>query len=314
MRRLRRAGLTLIELLVVIAIIGLLVAILLPAVQGVRESSRRISCINNLKQIGLGFLTHEQSRRSFPDGGEGAWQRRSMLNGAPAVTPNQAWSWAYQLLPYVEQLNVWSITDERQLLRMPIAMYFCPSRRVPQVIEGWSPLYGTDIRSMNDYAGNGGTDTTGSTGWGNMGNGKDGTVVRRPNGTTSRSDLVRIAMITDGTASTLLGGEKTYNRGRLGERQAEDDGGFVEGWDFDTIRWGYFQPIPDWFDNTDVTRYRNDGTRVADRSAFGAAHSDTFGCVFADGSVRGITYNVSLNVFIRLSSRNDRQVANASDY
>ena len=312
-RRARR-GLTLVELLAVVAIIGLLVALLLPAVQGAREAARRASCSNNLKQIGLGFLSHEQSQGWFPDGGERYWLQRSMPGGSPAASPNQNWSWGYQLLPYIEQLNTWNTPSELLVLQTPIPLYFCASRRPPQAITGWSPIYGTDTRAMNDYAGNAGTDTTGSVGWGMMGNGKDGTVVRRPDGTAARSGPVRIATIRDGTTTTLLVGEKSFNRGRLGERQAEDDGGFVEGWDFDTVRWGYFPPVPDWSDNTDVTRYHNNGTRVADRSAFGAAHAAAFGCVFADGSVRSIDYAVSPSVFMLLSSRNDRQVVNVGDF
>ncbi|MCE9629091.1 MAG: DUF1559 domain-containing protein [Planctomycetia bacterium] len=297
----------------VVAIIGLLVALMLPAVQSARESARRTACNNNLKQIGLGFLSHEQSQGWFPDGGEQYWSLRSMPGGSPAASPNQNWGWGYQLLPYLEQLTVWNTASDLSVLKTPIPVYFCSSRRAPQVITGWSP-FGTDTRAMNDYAGNGGTDTTGNNGWGMMGNGKDGTVVRRPNGNPSRSGPVRFATIRDGTTMTLLAGEKTYNCGRLGERQAEDDGGYVEGWDFDTIRWGYFPPIPDWFDNTDVTRYHNNYTRVADRSAFGSAHAAAFGCVFADGSVRSTDYNVSPTVFMRLSSRNDGQVVNAGDF
>src|SRR5206468_11059272 len=106
---------TLVELLVVIAIIGVLVALLLPAVQSAREASRRSKCTNNLKQFGLAFHNHHDTLGIFPDGGENwdpvAWPR-VMLNGTPATAPKQNWGWGYQILPYIEQSGVWNSSSD----------------------------------------------------------------------------------------------------------------------------------------------------------------------------------------------------------
>src|SRR6185503_11686703 len=95
--RRRRAGFTLIELLVVIAIIGILIALLVPAVQKVREAAARLQCQNNLKQIGLAFHSYHGVKKFFPPGfSSGA----ASLDGA---STGPGWGWAAHLLPYIEQ-------------------------------------------------------------------------------------------------------------------------------------------------------------------------------------------------------------------
>ena len=89
------------ELLVVIAIIGLLLALLLPAIQRAREAFNRTRCGNNLAQMALAFHTFHHDYHLLPTGGAGFY--RTLINGQPATAPDQDWGWPYQILPYLEQ-------------------------------------------------------------------------------------------------------------------------------------------------------------------------------------------------------------------
>jgi prepilin-type processing-associated H-X9-DG protein len=135
-----------------------------------------------------------------------------------------------------------------------------------------------------------------------MGNGLDGVIVRRPDGSSIRSNPVTLMMITDGTSNTLLAGEKCLNAGLFGQHQTDDDSGWTDGWDWDVIRWGYVQPTPDWY-NPDPSV--SDSGYIPLHTAFGGPHPGYFNVVLTDGSVRVIPYNINLSVFMSLSSRND---------
>jgi prepilin-type N-terminal cleavage/methylation domain-containing protein/prepilin-type processing-associated H-X9-DG protein len=143
----RRAGFTLVELLVVIAIIGVLVALLLPAVQAARESARRLECQNKLKQMGLALQNHVSSHNFFPTGGakpnpriEDYTSGGTNSPGTPNGANTQGLGWAYQLLPYLEQGAVKGIVSNAQLTSTVIELYFCPSRRSPTKATGGNAL------------------------------------------------------------------------------------------------------------------------------------------------------------------------------
>ncbi len=299
-RRYVRGGFTLVELLVVIAIIGVLVALLLPAVQSARESSRRTKCSNSVRQFGLAFQQHHDTHQIFPDGGEN-WDPlpinypRVMDGGKPAAAPKQNWGWGYQILPYIEQTNVWTEPDDAKVRGATLPIYFCSSRRKPMAISIGTP---TPIPvGMMDYAGNAGTedfrppiqtqiepgktiavDIPGAA----VGNGTDGVVVRKPGPFPNRGQSIRMSIITDGTSNTLLIGEKRLQPELLGRAQPHDDQGFTSGWDRDEVCWGNQPPDSDRRGQTGFYQ-------------FGSAHPGGFNATFCDGSVRLIRYNIQSN-------------------
>ncbi|HEX6960808.1 MAG TPA: DUF1559 domain-containing protein, partial [Lacipirellula sp.] len=134
----KRGGFTLVELLVVIAIIGVLVALLLPAVQAAREAARRSQCSNQLRQIALAWQLHHDAHQFFPSAGWGyAW------TGDPdrGFGASQPGSWAYSCLPFMEQAALHQMGSgatgaaKHDLLadaaQIPVATFYCPSRRAP---------------------------------------------------------------------------------------------------------------------------------------------------------------------------------------
>ncbi len=149
----------------VIAIIGVLVALLLPAVQAAREAARRAECQNKLKQIGLAIQNHIDAQKVFPTGGDGYFADIKNFVTPPATgtapapagaRPNgpnkQGVCWAFQILPYMEQNAIRQITDRGQLATNVIPGYFCPSRRAPTATR--SPIGGiANSFFLIDYAG-----------------------------------------------------------------------------------------------------------------------------------------------------------------
>ena len=121
------SGFTLVELLVVIAIIGILVALLLPAIQSARESARRIQCVNQLKQAMLAMQNHVDAKKAFPSGGIVPWPRiEHYLREGPR---NQGLGWPFQILPYLEEGPVAGLKEQWQLEDTSVAGFNCPSRR-----------------------------------------------------------------------------------------------------------------------------------------------------------------------------------------
>jgi prepilin-type N-terminal cleavage/methylation domain-containing protein len=126
-------GFTLVELLVVIAIIGILVALLLPAIQAAREAARRTQCVNQLRQMIVAMQNHVSALQIFPTGGIEPWPQIEDYSqgGKPFGPKKQGLSWAFQILPFLEEGAVYGLATTTQIEQTPINMYFCPTRRTP---------------------------------------------------------------------------------------------------------------------------------------------------------------------------------------
>src|ERR1700704_6283724 len=147
-------GFTLVELLVVIAIIGILVALLLPAVQAAREAARRNQCQNNLKQLSLAMLNYEGTQKALPTGG---WDWHWMGDPDGGYGPNQPGSWVYNIAPLIEEANIRTIAqglpaaqkriELMKLSETPIVTMNCPSRRAARP---YTYFYSGDVyQNMN---------------------------------------------------------------------------------------------------------------------------------------------------------------------
>jgi prepilin-type N-terminal cleavage/methylation domain-containing protein/prepilin-type processing-associated H-X9-DG protein len=274
----RRSAFTLIELLVVIAIIGILVGLLLPAVQRVRETASRISCQNNLKQIGLALSNYHNANRCFPPGYRAS---APYSDGASDTAPG--WGWGALLLPYIEQENVY-----RQLnLNLPVQkspaiqtlvqVYLCPSDLTPDAAFPVPDGFGNTVclAAPTSYAaciGGDESDTTGPTGQG----------VFYRNSQTPMTD------ISDGSSNTILIGERAWSNANGVWAGAIPGGVIMRG------QANPCQPVVPgaWYPAATLVQahaHLNNALLDPDGSAgmddFGSRHPGGSNFVFADGSV-----------------------------
>lgn len=296
-------GFTLVELLVVITIIGILIALLLPAVQAAREAARRLQCSNNLKQLALGCLQHETAQGWLPtDGWNGCW----IGDPDKGFGAEQPGGWLYNVLPYVELATLHDIgagksdSEKRALwtsaIGIPVALDFCPSRRQPMAgplhpywQQNTLPFQNVDysptmLVAYGDYAINAGPTAIGSP------------YDASPDGVSYERSTVFMATITDGTSNTYLVGEKYMNPDSYfdGTDAAGDTADPYEGHDWDICRWTHPSYYP-----------RQDQAGANSIQCFGSAHAGGFNMALCDGSVRSISYSIDAETHRCLGNRRD---------
>lgn len=274
-------GFTLVELLVVIAIIGVLVALLLPAVQAAREAARRMQCQNNLKQLGLSIHNHHDVMTYLPGAGSDGPD-----NTCCNSTMRAGWSWLYHITPYMEQTAVFENTNDTTVAQSVIASFYCPSRRA-------AAKYNNSGRS--DYAANAGSTKSKL--------GLDGALARQwstlPLPANTPPDVRRrLADMMDGTSNSLLLAEKQLHPTTWGKAGGDNEVWNNPGWDEDIIRTGELVPEPDLKhpDSTQDTFWS---------SRFGSSHTAGVIGVRGDGSIVLIPYNIDATVFRRFCTVND---------
>lgn len=315
----RHSAFTLVELLVVIAIIGMLVGLLLPAVQQAREAARQMQCSNQLKQMGLAAMNHESGNKIYPSCGWSCY-----WEGDPdfGFGENQPGSWLYSLLPYIEQNAFWQLgmdgtkaidsaikTANTTRVQTPISLFYCPSRRTAKPMQGHTSAYNNNGFSggvaKSDYACNGADGWS----WENKGSVAEGLAWTYTGGKTGMfypKTAITMGEIRDGTTNTYLYGEKY-----LVPTLYEPSGSCAQGDD-----WNCWMG-PESNDLSRYTQLRSDSQNqpIQDRVGFdsgypfGSAHAGSFGMVMCDASAQRISYSIDKEVHSYLGRKADGQVA-----
>ena len=322
MSRRQSLGFTLVELLVVIAVIGILIALLIPAVQSVREAARKTDCMSRIRQIGIATSMFYDTNKAFPPGR----LYPKMFPVPPYAHGYDEPSWLVRILPYIEQVDFYSQWDlsgsfndhPEDLTTRAVQVYLCPSRRsvhdaeapggkkdvlirAPCGCGGWIQI---DVvgGATGDYAGNHGDLSPGSFGaptdfyYGGNGTGViiSSRAIMEAGGTLKWVDRIKFSSIRDGTSNTFLAGELHVTQGKL-----------------NTIPFN--GPIYNGNDLAAFCRVGGPGVPILSQHkepvssvlGFGSWHSSVCNFVFADVSTRSISNNIDTVTLGQLCNRND---------
>jgi prepilin-type N-terminal cleavage/methylation domain-containing protein/prepilin-type processing-associated H-X9-DG protein len=316
-----KRGFTLIELMVVIALLGLMVALLLPAIQAARESSRATACRNNLKQIGVAIINYESVHKHFPKGVEGYFDR--MLSPAPMY----GFSWWARILPFLEQADIWDRLDRTGanigyvqlnshngglISGFAPAFWYCPSSSVEKLVTAG----GYQVAAPS-YAGISGA--TNEDGFPEYRVSKccrsDGQI--SGGGLLVPNSVIHVRQVTNGLSNTLLAGEQS-NYCYTDDGQAKRTGAaFVNGWLTGTRALGVPPNYGDWLSpsyNLATVRYRLNERRynlpgiyenIGANNPLLSAHIGTVNLLYGDGSVRAIADSLDVQVLKSAATRDE---------
>jgi prepilin-type N-terminal cleavage/methylation domain-containing protein len=331
----KRCGVSLVEVLIVVAIIAILIQLALPAIESSREAARQASCQNNLRQIGLAMLNHESTLKCLPTAGWGwAWI------GDPdrGTAEDQPGSWAYQLLPYMEQQNVYDIgrgtkSDSKyealaRLAGTPVSLLYCPSRRLPRAtpntfgpvdhpdfIRGdlfWYNAKEAEKLARMDYAANLGDEwlmwfegpppdkADAGEGFGKFLaiDGQTELSFDDANGVVVQRHPFELQEITDGVSKTYFGGEKMMFASHYKTGTGLNDDQSC--WNGDDL---------DTVCSTAFWPQRDRPKEFGGLGApFGGPHPAGFNMVYCDGSIKLVNFDIDPQVHRVIGVRDDNDV------
>jgi prepilin-type N-terminal cleavage/methylation domain-containing protein len=330
--RRKRNAFTLVELLVVIAIIGILVALLLPAIQAARESARRVQCLNNCRQLGLAFHGYHDGKKKFP----------------PSRFADRRLTWAGLILPFIEEVNLADLVDEnknyddaqhQKLRETVVPTYICPSRghdklftytnspseEIPNVyLADNVQAYGGGAPSgpRGDYACVSSTFRSGGTS--SLDGYFDGAIILPdrplPSGGVQKQ-IVTIAKIIDGTSKTLMVAENSYwFSARVSIYDGDDNPGAIlglalkeyirtvvpRGINFTQTEGGLIASSP--FEG-EVRLTTIEETDKKYKNWFGGDHTGVINVTLCDGSSRAIKKDTSIEILHKFVTRAGEEVA-----